>query len=166
MASELVIVPLTRQIFDLDLAAYRSSPRAISAHSWGRWPGDDLSREEACRLIDVHEKEHAAGAAYAYAILDADGARELGCVYLRPLCPFLARTGTRLDTTPFDLSRTAIVTFWLIDDQEARPGAGSGRRGRLHATGESIGASCRVLVRWTAKLHPLPHSWKPPICAR
>ncbi len=121
MANELVIVPLTSQIFDLDLAAYRSSPRAISAHSSGRWPGADLSRKEARRLMAVHEREHAAAEAYAYAILDADGARELGCAYLRPLSAFLARTGTSFDTAAIDPSRTAILTFWLIDDQEARP---------------------------------------------
>ena len=139
MASELVIVPLTSQILDLDLAAYRSSPRAISAHSSGRWPGQDLSREEARRLMAVHETEQSAGAAYAYAILDADGARELGCVYLRPLSPFLARTGTRFDTAAIDPSRTAIVTFWLIDDQGARP-----------STARVLGGLRRWLHHWRA----------------
>jgi hypothetical protein len=89
-----VIVPLTRQLLDLDLTAYCSSPQAIRAHSAGRWPSEDLTREENCRLIEQHEQEHAAGEAYAYAILSADRTREVGCVYLRPFAPFLERTRT------------------------------------------------------------------------
>lgn len=121
MTGDLRIVPLTSQILDLDLAAYRASPRAISAHSAGRWPGDDLSRDDARRLMAIHEAEHLAGTAYAYAAVDADGARELGCIYLRPLAAFLERTGARLHTTTIDPTRTAIVTFWLIDSHELRP---------------------------------------------
>lgn len=139
MTSELMIVPLTSRIFDLDLAAYRSSPKAISAHSAGRWPGEDLSREEARRLMAVHEKEHAAAGAYAYAILNSDGARELGCVYLRPLSAFLDRTGTSFDTAAIEPNRTAIVTFWLIDDQGARP-----------STSLVLGSLRRWLHRWRA----------------
>lgn len=121
MEGDLRIIPLTSQILDLDLAAYRASPRAISAHSAGRWPGDDLSRDEARRLIAIHEAEHSAGTAYAYAVVDGDGTRELGCIYLRPLAAFLERTGAQLHTTTMDPDRTAIVTFWLIDDHELRP---------------------------------------------
>lgn len=53
--------------------------------------------------------------------MDADGARELGCIYLRTLAAFLERTGARLHTTTIDPDRTAIVTFWLIDNHELRP---------------------------------------------
>jgi hypothetical protein len=123
MEGDLRIVPLTSQILDLDLAAYRASPKAISAHSAGRWPGADLSHDEARRLMAIHEAEHSAGTAYAYAVVDADGARELGCTYLRPLAAFLERTGTRLHTTTRS-TRTGpdrTVTFWLIDNHELRP---------------------------------------------
>ena len=116
-----VIVPLTRQLLDLDLTAYCSSPQAIRAHSAGRWPSEDLTREENCRLIEQHEQEHAAGEAYAYAILSADRTREVGCVYLRPFAPFLERTRTCLTTGTLSTARTAIASFWLIDDEAARP---------------------------------------------
>jgi hypothetical protein len=121
LLGEVVIVPLTRRLLDLDLAAYCSSPRAIRAHSAGRWPTENFTREENCRLIEKHEEEHVAGDAYAYAILNAHRTRELGCVYLRPLVPFLERTGTRLWTRTLSADRTAIVTFWLLDDDGARP---------------------------------------------
>ncbi len=139
MAGELVVVPLSQEVFDLDFAAYRSSPKAIMDHSAGRWPVDDLSREEAQRLIDVHESERAAGVAYAYSILSADRTRELGCAYLRPLSGFLTQTGTRLHATTLDPNRTAIVTFWLIDDQAARP-----------STARMLDSLRRWLHHWTA----------------
>jgi hypothetical protein len=116
-----VIVPLTRQLLGLDLTACCSSPQAIRAHSAGLWPIEDFTREENCRLIERHEQEHAAGEAYAYAILSGDGTREVGCVYLRPLVPFLERTRTCLATGTLNTARTAIATFWLIDDEAARP---------------------------------------------
>lgn len=118
---DLSIIALTSRILDVDLAAYRASPKAISAHSSGRWPGGDLSRDEARRLMAIHEAEHSAGTAYAYALVNDDAQRELGCVYLRPLAAFLERTGARLHTTGIDPDRTAIVTFWLIDDHTLRP---------------------------------------------
>ncbi len=121
LLSEVVIVPLTRRLLDLDLAAYCSSPRAIHAHSAGRWPTENFTGEENRRLIERHEEEHVAGAAYAYAILSADRTREVGCVYLRPLVPFLKREGTRLWGGTVNADRTAIVTFWVLDDDAARP---------------------------------------------
>jgi hypothetical protein len=123
VSGDLMIVPLTRRIADLDFVAYQSSPRAISTHSADRWPIEGFTREENCRLIAIHETEHAAGEAYAYAILSSDGMRELGCVYLRQLSPYLERTQTRLSLEALDPNRTAIATFWLIDDQAARPAA-------------------------------------------
>jgi hypothetical protein len=121
LLSEVAIVPLTRGLLDLDLTAYCSSPRAIRAHSAGRWPTENFTREEDCRLIERHEEEHVAGDAYAYAILSADRTREMGCVYLRPLVPFLERTGTRLCAGTVNVDRTAIVTYWVLDDDAARP---------------------------------------------
>lgn len=120
MVGELRIVPLSIDLIDLDLAAYHASPRAIRAHSAGRWPST-LGLAEARRLMAIHEAEHVAGTAYASAVLDRDGKHELGCVYLRPLGEFLERTGTRLHTDGIDPDRCAIVTFWLIDDDRRPP---------------------------------------------
>ncbi|MGY1644238.1 hypothetical protein ACI782_24285 [Geodermatophilus sp. SYSU D00703] len=118
-----MIVPLTRRILDLDFVAYRSSPRAITAHSAGRWPVQGFTREHDRELIEIHEREHATGEAFAYAILSADGSREVGCVYLRRLSVHLEQTQTRVRTGGLDPARTAVVTFWLIDDRAVRPTA-------------------------------------------
>jgi hypothetical protein len=111
---------LSTHLLDLDLAAYGASAQAIHAHSAGRWPAH-LHRDEARRLMSVHESEHADGTAYAYAVLDDEGERELGCVYLRPLGEYLGRTGTHVHDDRIDPERTAIVTFWVIDDTDLRP---------------------------------------------
>ena len=117
---DLRIVPLSSHLLDLDLAAYRAGAQAIHAHSAGRWPAD-LGRDEARQLMSVHESEHEDGTAYAYAVLDQEGERELGCVYLRPLQEYLGRTGTHVHDSRIEPERTAIVTFWLIDDTDLRP---------------------------------------------
>lgn len=100
-----VLEPLARRLLDLDLDAYLASPRAITAHSAGRWP-TDLSRAEELRLVSLHEAEHRAGEAFAYVALLPDRSRAVGCVYLRP-----HPTGV------------AVLTFWLLDDVGARPSA-------------------------------------------
>lgn len=135
---DLRIVPLSSHLLDLDLAAYRASSQAIHAHSAGRWPAD-LGRDGARRLMAVHEAEHADGIAYAYAVLDHDGERELGCVYLRPLGEYLERTGTHVHDSRILPERTAIVTFWLIDDQDLRP-----------STAEILRCIRQWVTRWRA----------------
>lgn len=99
-----VLEPLRRALLDVDLAAYLASPRAITAHSAGRWP-TELSREQDLRLVAHHEAEHEAGEAFAYVVLSSDRTRGIGCAYLRP------HTGV------------AVLTFWLLDDTGARPSA-------------------------------------------
>lgn len=116
--ADVVLVPLTRALVDLDVAALAASPAAVAAHSAGRWPAH-LTREQDLVLLAQHEAEHAAGEAFAYALLDRGQRRELGCAYLRPLAAYLTRTGTVLAAPP----DAAVLTFWLLDDVDARPGA-------------------------------------------
>ena len=113
-----VLEPLRASLLELDTAAYAASPRAIDAHSAGRWPTEGFTAEENSRLIAQHEEEHSAGEAFAYSILDAGRTRERGCAYLRPLNDFLERIGTLLTGVAPD---SAITTFWVIDDASARP---------------------------------------------
>jgi hypothetical protein len=119
------IEPLTSELAELDTVAYVSSPDAIRRHSAGRWATDDFTIAENLDLIARHEAEHRAGVAFAYSLLDVSRDLEVGCAYLRPLRSFLQRTGTRLVGFPRDRSSAAIATFWLIDDAQARPDAGT-----------------------------------------
>lgn len=117
----------------------------------------------------MHEAEHSAGTAYAYAVLDRDGAAEFGCVHLRPLAEFLERTGTRLRTTATDPDHAMIVTFWLIDSRELRPSTlksscahGDGYRscptcGSSTSTNPKVWVGFGVFGALTTKRHPADH---------
>ena len=117
---ELSVVPLTLDLLARDTAAYVSSPRAIEAHSAGRWRTSGFTEEDNLALLSEHEREHASGTAFACSLLSPDASRELGCAYLRPLSAYVARTGTRLEEAG---SASAILTFWAIDDTSRRPPA-------------------------------------------
>lgn len=117
----MVIEPLRAHLVDLDTDAYLSSPVAIAAHSHGRWPIEGFDRAENARLIARHEEEHDAGTAFAFAVLSPWRDREYGCVYVRPLSDYVARTGTRIADAP---DHAALVTFWLLDDATARQTTG------------------------------------------
>jgi hypothetical protein len=115
------LAPLSGELVDLDTRAYLESPVAITAHSAGRWPVEGFTHEENLRLIEGHEREHAAGEAFTYALLSPGRDQEWGCVYLRPLQFFLDGSGTKLALDPSVISDAAIVTLWLIDDTANRP---------------------------------------------
>ena len=113
----------------------------------------------------VHEAEHVDGTAYAYAVLDHDGERELGCVYLRPLGEYLERTGTHVHDSRIDPERTAIVTFWLIDDRTCAPqrlrssaASGNGSRGGALPT--------RCTDACPRRCRPSPRSRRRATCGR
>ncbi len=115
--------PLADAFAELDHTAYVGSPVAITAHSAGRWPLEGFSLEEDRRLIADHEREHREGLAFAYAVLDPAGGRELGCLYLRPLADQLERIGASASVRESFPAPAAMVTFWLVDPPAPRPTA-------------------------------------------
>ena len=167
------IEPLGTHLVDLDTAAYLASPNAIDAHSAGRWPIAGFTREQNLGLLAEHEREHDAGEAFAYAMLDDGRSRELGCVYLRRLDDFISRTGTLLDDVG---PGAAIGTFWALDDTSARPsatallgeimdwcdawGAAPVVLRALPAEQESIAAMTALgMEELLAREQPLPYRW-------
>jgi len=170
---ELSVVPLTVDLLALDTAAYVSSPRAIEAHSAGRWPTDGFTQDDNRPLLSEHEREHASGAAFACALLSPDASRVLGCAYLRPLSAYVARTGTRLEEAH---PESAILTFWAIDDTSRRPpasvllghlrdwvaewGAAPAVLRFLDAETETASAARSLgLLELDASEQPLPYRW-------
>ena len=115
--------PLVDGLAELDHTAYVSSPVAINAHSAGRWPVEGFTVDEDRRLIALHEKEHAEGAAFTYAALDPTRTRALGCLYVRPLADQLDRIGAPATVRGSFATPAAMVTFWLVDPPATRPTA-------------------------------------------
>ncbi len=113
-----VAVPLTTATAALDYASYMASPEVIRAHSDGRWPGEGFTFSDDLELVAKHEDDHRSRRAFTFVLLAPSGTEALGCLYMNPLREYLIRAEAPrhlVDETPRD---SAIVTFWLREDQQ------------------------------------------------
>jgi hypothetical protein len=81
------LVPLGPDVVDLDYEAYMSSIEHLQA-TFTRstnWPHADISAEDAMQDMLNEQERFVKRESFAYAVLDAAGERELGCVYVRPV---------------------------------------------------------------------------------
>jgi hypothetical protein len=112
------IRPLTDVYAAQDYEAYRASPTVIALHSAGRWQVEGFTLAQNVALARQHATDHAAQRNFAFILLTPDEQKSLGCFYINPLQPFLARVAPALPRTPA-MSADASVTFWLREDEQA-----------------------------------------------
>jgi hypothetical protein len=86
---EFVLEPLRTSHVALDYAALMDSTAMLRSWSQSDWPSDEFTLEDNYRDLDEHEREHNARVAFTYTVLSPDGETCLGCVYIRPLAPWL-----------------------------------------------------------------------------
>ncbi|HET6626787.1 MAG TPA: GNAT family N-acetyltransferase [Nocardioidaceae bacterium] len=113
-----VATPLTTDVAALDYASYMASPEVIRVHSDGRWPVDGFTLAEDLELVAAHQSDHESRRAFAFVLLDPTRTEALGCLYVNPLREYLLRAGADpefLETVP---AASAMVTFWLRQDQQ------------------------------------------------
>jgi RimJ/RimL family protein N-acetyltransferase len=113
-----VLTPLTTETAALDYASYMASPDVIRAHSDGRWPVRGFTFSENLDLVARHEDDRKSRRSFAFVLIAPSGTEALGCLYLNPMREYLARAEAPhhlFDETPLD---SAMVTFWLRQDQE------------------------------------------------
>lgn len=113
-----VATPLTTDVAALDYASYMASPDVITVHSDGRWPVAGFTLADDLELVAAHQSEHERHRAFAFVLLDPTRTEALGCLYLNPLRDYLLRAAAEaefLETIP---SASAMVTFWLRQDQQ------------------------------------------------
>lgn len=113
-----VATPLTAATAALDYASYMASPDVIRVHSDGRWPVEGFTLSDDLELIAKHEDDHKNRRAFTFVLLAPSGTEALGCMYLKPLREYLLRAGADrqlVDQTPL---ASAMVTFWLRQDQQ------------------------------------------------
>jgi len=113
-----VATPLTTATAARDYESYMASPDVIRAHSDGRWPTEDFTFSDDLALVARHEHDHKRRRAFTFVLLTPSGTEALGCLYLNPLREYLAHAEAPrhlVDETPLD---TAMVTFWLRQDQQ------------------------------------------------
>lgn len=113
-----VAVPLTTATAALDYACYMASPDVIRIHSDGRWPVEGFTIAQDLALVAEHEDDHRRRRAFTFVLLAPSETEALGCLYLNPLREYLLRAGAPnhvVGETPRD---SAMVTFWLRQDQQ------------------------------------------------
>lgn len=113
-----VATPLTTDTATMDYASYMASPDVIRVHSDGRWPVEGFTLEDDLQLVAQHQADHEDRRAFTYVLLAPTQDEALGCLYLNPLREYLQRAGAEprlIDKVP---SASAMVTFWLRQDQQ------------------------------------------------
>ncbi|MCM4076509.1 hypothetical protein [Paractinoplanes hotanensis] len=113
-----VLTPLTVDNAALDHAAYMASPDVIRKHSDGRWPVDGFTVDDDRAQVARHQADHEARRAFTFALLSPARDKSLGCLYLNPLCAYLHRAGADTATLTRFPAGSAMVTFWLRQDQQ------------------------------------------------
>ena len=85
--SRLCIRPLRATDVELDYDAVMSSAKMLRRWCQGDWPADGFTPAENLADLRRHEREHIERKAFTYTVLDPQGTRCLGCVYITPLRP-------------------------------------------------------------------------------
>ena len=85
--SRLSLRPLRATDVELDYDAVMSSAEMLRRWSQSSWPADDFTLIENLDDLQRHEHEHNERQAFTFTVLNLEGTRCLGCVYLTPLSP-------------------------------------------------------------------------------
>lgn len=85
-------------------AVMSSAPRLRERFPHGSWPEDSMTMEQDLVDLGWHQKEAQLRRSFAYAIVDPEGPRMLGCAYIDP---------------PAKAGADAEVTLWVRADEES-----------------------------------------------
>ena len=69
----------------LDYQAVMASRKRLLYRSAGRWPRFGFTLAENLADLKAHEREHRAREAFTFTVMQPDGRRCLGCLYMEPL---------------------------------------------------------------------------------
>ena len=108
---EFVLEPLRTTHVELDYAALMESKVMLRRWSQSDWPADDFTLEDNYTDLDEHEREHQQRVAFTYTVLNPAATACLGCVYIRPLAPFLEQEDAR--AAPEGGTYRARTAFWV-----------------------------------------------------
>jgi RimJ/RimL family protein N-acetyltransferase len=104
--SRLFLRPLRETDVESDYEAVTSSAERLRRWSQGGWPAGDFTMAQNLADLQRHEREHIERKAFTFTVLDPEGTRCLGCVYIQPLWP---------EDVPLckDAAYAADVGFWV-----------------------------------------------------
>jgi RimJ/RimL family protein N-acetyltransferase len=104
--NRLFLRPLRATDVELDYDAVMSSAEQLRRWSQHDWPSDDFTLAENLDDLQRHEREHGERVAFTFTVLNPQGTRCLGCVYIKPLRPETAQLCA-------DATYAADVGFWV-----------------------------------------------------
>jgi RimJ/RimL family protein N-acetyltransferase len=104
--SRLTLRPLRTTDVELDYDAVMSSAEMLRRWCQGDWPAEGFTLAQNLADLQYHEREHNERKAFTYTVLDPQGTRCLGCVYITPLRPEEIRLCS-------DAAHAADVGFWV-----------------------------------------------------
>ena len=110
--SRLFLRPLRATDVELDYDAVMSSAEMLRRWSQSSWPADDFTLSQNLADLQRHEREHHERQAFTFTVLNPQGTRCLGCVYVMPLSP------QELPLCPGD-AYAAQVGFWVRTSEVA-----------------------------------------------
>jgi RimJ/RimL family protein N-acetyltransferase len=83
----LLLRPLRATDVELDYDAVISSAEQLRRWSQSDWPADDFTLAQNLDDLQRHEREHIERKAFTFTVLNPQGIRCLGCVYIMPVRP-------------------------------------------------------------------------------
>lgn len=119
--ADLVLRMLTTQHAEMDYEAVMESQEQLRRFSAGSWPTPDFTLAQNLGDLEHHEREHHERMAFTYTVMNPDGTRCEGCVYINPWQQALAHR--HIDATMDDVAtgdHEAVVTFWVRDSSLER----------------------------------------------
>ena len=133
--NKLWLRPLRATDVELDYDAVMSSREQLRRWSQTTWPADDFTLAENLEDLERHEREHHEGVAFTFTVLNPEGTRCLGCVYITPLneeaalryvnATYVANVGFWVRTSEIanDLDQHLLATLrrWLATDWPFEP---------------------------------------------
>ncbi|WP_129669884.1 N-acetyltransferase [Phytoactinopolyspora endophytica] len=117
---EFVLRPIVAADTELDYAAVMETREYLRLWRQSTWPEDDFTVEANRKDVIDLEQRHAAHGAFTYTVLDPDGTRCLGCVYVFPTsATFLARSTVIPVGDDGWVDVDAVILFWARLSQMA-----------------------------------------------
>jgi hypothetical protein len=84
VGSNYKLVPLGPAVAELDYKAYMGSIDHIRKSQGGNWPRPNLTMDDQAKDMAGEKAQWDGRKSFPYAVVTPDGAKELGCFYLRP----------------------------------------------------------------------------------
>ncbi len=108
-----MIRPLRVDDVELDFDAVMSSRSMLRTWSQSDWPAEDFTLAGNLADLERHQREHEAGVAYTYTIMQPGEDRCLGCLYIHPVPSELLASLPAQDDRKSIPRSAAYARFWV-----------------------------------------------------